>query len=399
MFYGLDVHKAFVQVCQLSKDGRRRRDFRIEATEEALEAFAQSLTADDQVALEATFHSWAIHRILARCAGCVVVANALQVKAIAHAKIKTDKVDAYTLAQLLRADYLPAVEMPDEETWNLRQLISHRRLLIKQQTATKNTIRAVLNRRLIALPEGATPFAQKTRTWMRQLALPPAERFMLDNALLLLAQIEERVAAVDAELLAHATITENAKLLMTLPGIDVTVAIALLAAIGDVERFPTAPKLAAYFGLVPKVRQSAGRSYHGGITKAGACTARSLAIEAAQVLARSGSPLTATYYRVRHKRGHNVAVTALARKLILVVWHMLKNQQPYRYAPVDRTRVKLRRVTAHSADRARKVPKTLESIYTEAGLPTLTSPSPGERRAAASNRRTRTRLAKRTPTK
>ncbi len=392
MFYGLDVHKEFVQVCRLSKDGRQHRDFRIPATEEALEAFARRLTPDDQVALEATFHSWAIHAILVPHAGRVVVVNALQVKAIAHAKIKTDKVDAYTLAQLLRADFLPAVEMPDEQTWALRQLISHRRLLIKQQTAAKNTIRSLLNRRLLALPEGTTPFAHKTRRWMRELALPPTERFMLDNALELLEQIEARVAAADAQLCAYASVTEAAKLLMTIPGIDITVAIALLAAIGDIERFPTPAKLSAYFGLVPKVHQSAGRCHHGGITKMGNCTGRSLAIEAAQTLARSPSPLAATYWRVRHKRGHNVAVTALARKLITIVWHLLHKNEPYRYGPVTRTRDKLRRVTPDRVRTAR-IPVTLDGVYAEAGLPPLAPPSPGERRAAANNRRIRTRLA------
>jgi transposase len=394
VFYGLDVHKEFIQVCRLSPGGRRRRDFRIAATEEALEAFARRLGAEDQVALEATFHSWAIHAILAPHAGRVVVVNALQVKAIAHAKIKTDKVDAHTLAQLLRTDFLPAVAMPDEEAWALRQLISHRRLLIKQQTAAKNTIRSLLNRRLLALPEGYTPFAQKTRRWMRELALPPTERFLLHNALELLEQIEARVAAADEQLRAHASITQAAKLLMTIPGIDVTVAIALLAAIGDIERFASPAKLTAYFGLVPKVRQSAGRCHHGGITKAGPGTARSLAVEAAQVLARSPSPLTATYWRVRHKRGHNVAVTALARKLITIVWHLLHKREPYRYAPVGRTRDKLRRVTPSRA-RTPRLPNTLEASYAEAGLPALASPSPAERRAAANNRRTRTRLATR----
>jgi transposase len=391
MFYGLDVHKNSMQVCRLSPDGKRRQDFQVAATEEAIQAFARRLTAHDQVALEVTFHTWAIYAILAPHAGRVVAVNAVQVKAIASAKIKTDKVDAWTLAQLLRADFLPA--MPSPETWALRQLCSHRRLLLKQQTATKNTIHAILNRRLLRLPEGWTPFAQKTRRWMRELELPPAERFMLDNALELLGQIETRIAAADDQLLRHASVSDSAKLLMTIPGIDVTVAIGLLAAIDDVHRFPSPQKLASYFGLVPSVRQSAGRCYRGSITKAGNSTARSLAIEAAQSLARSSSPLTATYFRVRHKRGHNVAVTALARKLIHVVWHLLQRREPYRYAPVPRTRTKLLRVTSRQG-RTRSVPRTLDGVYAEAGLPALPTPSSGEKRSAANNRRTRTRLAK-----
>jgi transposase len=229
MFYGLDVHKEFIQVCRLWPDGKRRQDFQIPATAEAIEAFACTLTRKDQVALEVTFHTWAICQLLVPHAGRVVAVDATQVKAIASARIKTDKVDAHTLAQLLRADFLPAVRMPSAETWALRQLISQRRLLLKQQTATKNTIHAILQRRLIPLPAGWTPFALKTRRWMRELALLPAERFMLDNALDLLEQIEIRVAGVDEQLLRHAKISESAKLLMTIPGIDVIVAIGLLA--------------------------------------------------------------------------------------------------------------------------------------------------------------------------
>jgi len=391
MFYGLDVHKEFIQVCRLWPDGKRRQDFQIPATAEAIEAFACTLTRKDQVALEVTFHTWAICQLLVPHAGRVVAVDATQVKAIASARIKTDKVDAHTLAQLLRADFLPAVRMPSAETWALRQLISQRRLLLKQQTATKNTIHAILQRRLIPLPAGWTPFALKTRRWMRELALLPAERFMLDNALDLLEQIEIRVAGVDEQLLRHAKISESAKLLMTIPGIDVIVAIGLLAAIDDIQRFPSPQKLASYFGLVPRVRQSADRCFHGSITKAGSSTGRSLAIEAAQVLARSSSPLAATYYRVRHKRGHNVAVTALARKLIHVVWQLLTKCEPYRYASLPRTRIKLAKVST-DRPRAHVIPQTIEEVYAEAGLPALRDASPGERRAATNNRRTRTRL-------
>jgi transposase len=392
MYYGLDVHKEFIQVCRLSNDGKQRLDFKIAATAKAIEAFAAKLTPQDQVALEVTFHTRAIYQLLIAHAGRVVAVNATQVTAIAAAKIKTDKVDAHILAQLLRADFLPAVRMPSDEAWQLRQLVSHRRLLLKQQTIAKNAIHSVLLRRLLPLPPGWTPFAQKTRRWMRELTLPPAERFMLDNALDLLEQIEIRVARVDQQLLEHARITESAKLLMTIPGIDVTVAIGLLAAIDDVGRFPTPQKLASYFGLVPRVHQSADHCYHGSITKAGNSTGRCLAIEAAQVLARSSSPLAATYYRIRRKRGHNVAVTALARKLIHVVWHLLSTRQPYRYASLTRTRIKLLKVTPDRG-RTRSMPQTLDEAYAEAGLPMLPAASPGERRAAANNRRTRIRLA------
>ncbi|MHC4341061.1 MAG: IS110 family RNA-guided transposase [Planctomycetota bacterium] len=393
MIYGLDVHKEFIQVCALGAKGSKRKEYRIAGTEEAIAEWARQLGPRDQVVLEATFHTWAIHAIVARTAGRVVVANPMEVKAIAHARIKTDKVDAYTLARLLQADFLPEVVLPDASAWALRQLVSHRRLLVKQRIAIKNTIRSALNRRLIQQPEG-DPFSGKTRRWMRSLELPPTERFLLHNNLDLLEAIDERIAAADAELLAVAAVEEQARLLMTIPGVGVNVALGLLAAIGDIHRFPSPEKLSAYLGLVPRVRQSAGRCHHGRITKAGSTLVRSLVVEAAQILARSPSPLATTYWRVRRKRGHNVAVTALARKLVVVAWHLLQKGEPYRYAPAPRTRQKLRAlIPRDQRRRAAHSPETLEQVYREAGLPELPPPSQAERRAAAVNRRARTRIA------
>jgi transposase len=397
MFYGLDVHKEFIQVCAVDAKGAKRKEYRIGATAEAIEDWAQQLGKRDQVVLEATFHTWAIHAIVCRFAGRVAVAHPLEVKAIAHAKIKTDKVDAYTLARLLQANFLPEVVLPDEAAWALRQLVSHRRLLVKQRVAIKNTIHAALNRRLVPQPEGE-PFSGKARRWMRSLELPATERFLLHNSLDLLEDLDRRIAAVDDELLQATSLERQAQLLMTIPGVGCNVAIGLLATIGDVHRFSSPNKLTAYLGLVPRLNQSAGRCYHGPITKAGPTIARSLVIEAAQILARSPSPLATTYWRVRRKRGHNVAVTALARKLVVVAWHLLQKGEPYRYASAVRTREKLRAlIPRDQRRRAAHAPKTLEQVYCEAGLPVPAPPTRAERRTAAVNRRARTRMANSSP--
>jgi transposase len=144
MFSGLAIHKRFIQVGAVDGEGHTRRECRLEATPEAIEGFAASLGANDQVVLEAMFHTWALWSRLVAHAGTVVVANPLQVKAIAHARIKPDKIDAHLLAQLLRAGLIPAVAMPDATTWALRQLVAHRRFLGQRLVAVKNTIRGVL---------------------------------------------------------------------------------------------------------------------------------------------------------------------------------------------------------------------------------------------------------------
>lgn len=137
----------------------------------------------------------------------------------------------------------------------------------------------------------------------------------------------------------------DAKLLMTIPGVNITVPLGLLSAIGDIRRFPAPQKLAAYFGLAPSTSQSGDTCHQGRVTKQGRSHARWLAIEAAQSVAMSSAPLSATSHRVTRKKGHTVAVTALARTLVVLVWHMLRHREPYRYAPVARTRHKLRRVS------------------------------------------------------
>jgi transposase len=168
-----------------------------------------------------------------------------------------------------------------------------------------------------------------------------------------------------------------------------------MAAIGDIRRFDSPQKLTAYFGLVPRVYQSADSCHHGRITKQGRSQARWLAVEAAHCMVNSGAPLTASYHRIRRKKSHNVAVVALARKLVVVVWHLLTHQEPYRYAPVRRTRTKLRRVTPGiPAAKTGCIPSTLETVYAEIGLPEPRAATAGEKRVAANNRRCITRHRK-----
>ncbi len=391
MFYGLDVHKDFFQVCALAEDGVTRRDYRVGGTAEAIEAFGQRLARTDEVVLEATFHSWAIVRILRRYVDRVVVADPAQLEAIANARIKTDKVDAHILAQLLRMDFLPEVELqPAAETWAVRQLMAHRNQLRRQSVAAKNTIHAVLNRSLLRHP-GSVLFTEKGFRWLAELVLPPAERMVLDHQTALLREVHPRPAAVDQALVEQARLHADAKLLVTIPGVDVVVAMGSLAAIGSIDRFPSPQRLAAYFGLVPKVRQSASTCYTGHITKAGSRNARWLAIEAAHTIARSSSPLAATYLRIRRRKGHQIAVTALARKLVVVVWHLLTTQQPYRYAEPTRTRDKLRRLQKEERPPATRAPRTLDEVYAEAGF-ALAPPQAGEKRAAKRSRAALTRM-------
>lgn len=396
MFYGLDIHKKFIQVCRLDTDGRNRCDFRIDADRPAIVKFAASLTREDAAVMETTFHTWAIWSLLREHShgARIEVANSMQVKAIAEARIKTDKIDAHILAQLLRTDFIPAVVMPDDPTWQLRQLMTHRQLLARHRTATRNAVCGILHRKLLTAPVREL-FGPTGRRWLQEQHYSDMERLMLDGALAHLDSLDTRIAVVDARLRQMSSHNMQVKLLMTIPGVNVTVANGLIAAIGDISRFDSPERLTVYFGLVPKVSQSAERCFYGPITKDGRSQARWLAVEAAHGLVTCGSPLTASYHRIRRKKCHNVAVVALARKLVIVVWHLLTHQEPYRYAPVVRTRAKLRRVSPDVPPaKIGRIPNTLEQIYAEVGLPQPRPASAGERRAAANNRRCVTRYRK-----
>ena len=191
---------------------------------------------------------------------------------------------------------------------------------------------------------------------------------------------------------------------MTLPGVDYPVAEALLAAIGDPTRFPTPEQMASYLGLVPSVHQSGEHCYHGPITRQGNSRARWMLVQAAQHLAGQPGPLGIAFRRLLKKKNRNVAVVACARRLAVIVWHMLKNNEPYRYAVPEATQAKLARLRIRvtgkrlttgtkkgdprsanygAGKRVRKV-KPLPSVYRDEGLPPAKPPEqlpPAERRA------------------
>src|SRR5215210_6874289 len=224
---GLDVHRDFCQVA-IAAGSRARSAGRIATTPEQLELFARSLAPTDRVVLEATGNALAIARILEPHVAEVVLAHAKQVRAISHARVKTDKVDAKVLADLLAADLIPAVWIGDERARMLRRLVSRRRGLVKRRTQVKNEISAVLHRNLKGPNPATDPFSGKGRAWMLEQQLPVDERLTLEAGLRQLDFLGEELRIVAEHALADADVRR----LMTIPGIDVTTAVTLAAVIG-----------------------------------------------------------------------------------------------------------------------------------------------------------------------
>jgi transposase len=331
-YIGMDVHREFAQLAVL-EDGLVRDEGKIGVTPEALRAWADGLRADDQVALEATGNSDAIANLLTPLVGRVVVSNPSKTRAIAEAKVKTDKVDARILAQLLAADFLPPVWLPDERTRSLRRQVMRRAHIVRQRTRIKNQVHAILARNLAPTPPVSDLFGRTGRHWLSRQTLPVDERRTVQALLRQLDFHGSELAVVDKQLAVEALPDPMVARLMTIPGVDAIAGISIVAAVGDFTRFDDPNKLVAYVGLNPRVRQSGNSApVHGRISKTGRAHVRGVLVEAAWSASRAPGPLRAFYQRVKARRGFQKAVVATARKMTVLAWHLVTKDQDYAFA-------------------------------------------------------------------
>jgi transposase len=338
---GLDIHRGFCEVA-IAEDGRVRPSRRVGTAPDELELFAAGLAPDDVVTLEATGNAAAIARILAPHAR-VVLANPKATKAATRLRAKTDRIDARTLAQLLASGFLPEVWMPDEATATLRRQVSRRAHLVKQRTKAKNQVHAALIRNLVGRAPVSDLFGRRGRAWLAEVVLPADEREGVEASLRAVDFHDAEVSRLDVILAGAVLGSADMRRLMTLPGVSATTAATLAAVIGDVRRFPAPGRLVAYLGLDPRVSQSGDEvARHGRISKQGASVARQVLVEAAWVASRTPGPLRAFAQRVAARRGWNVAIVAVARKLAVVAWHLLSRAEEYAYGRPSRHRAKLR---------------------------------------------------------
>jgi transposase len=329
---GMDIHRTFAEVV-FWEEGRLRWHGRVDMTRAGLEGFARSLEATDEVVVEATGNVMAVVRILSPHVAQVVIANPLQVKAIAHAHVKTDKIDAGVLASLHAAGFLPEVWIPDARTERWRRLVARRNQVVRHRTRVKNEVHAILASHLVPRCPHADLFNRPGRAWLARQVLPDDERAAIARHIREIDRLAEDLADLDRDI-GDAVVDDPAvKRLLTITGVNVTVAAGLVAAIGDIRRFSSAQKLVSYFGLNPRVRQSGlGLAQHGRISKVGRSHARAMLVEAAWAAAKAPGPLHAFFLRIRARRGHQVAAVATARKMAVLVWHLLTTEADYLWA-------------------------------------------------------------------
>ena len=321
---GVDLHQAFCYMTALDSTGRSLKAGPVANEPRALRRWLRGFAEPVAVAVEACSFWPAFKDAVEKEVEQIHLVHPQRVKAIAAAKLKNDRVDSHTLAHLLRCDLLPAAWMADRATREKRQLVRLRISLGQHRASFKNQAHAILHQHGLRSPVSDV-FGKKGRAWLKKAVLPAAARGSLDTYCALIDEVSQHIQVQDRQIGVIAQGDPRSRWLETIPGIGKYSAMILLAEIGEVQRFSTAKALFSYAGLVPWVRESAGKKSRGGISRCGSPRLRWVMVEAAHTAVRC-SPAARRYFeRLRRRKHPHVARVALARKLLGAAYALLRD--------------------------------------------------------------------------
>lgn len=337
-YIGLDIHKKYCVIGGVDREGREvLHAVRVELA--GLEGWLkQKLQSSDHVVFESTTNAWHVYDLLEPLVERVIVANPAKVKQIANARVKTDVRDTFILARLLAANLVPEVWVPPVHVRELRQLLSQRRQLVETHTQIVNRMHSVAHRHHLNHEQGKR-FNEKTTLWQKDKRLSKIEQFQLELEMEHHAYIEKQISRIGKEVakMSHQKPwAQEMTYLMQLPGFGVITAMTVLAAIGDVQRFNSARRLASYSGLTGGLDQSGTHLVQKGITKEGRKELRWALVEVAQRAVKSDPHWTRRFQEMEKRMHRNQAIVAIARQLLELVWYLLIRRQPYRHFSQER---------------------------------------------------------------
>jgi len=330
VYIGIDLHKANAVITALDDDGQEVLTSRIANSREGWEEFHRTFPDGGKVVLEATLNHMGVVDLLEGWGFDVSVAHAKRVRAIASSKTKTDKIDSRILAKLLQADFVPKAHVPPKKIRQMRELIRYRIQLGRDAAQVKNRIHALLVKNWVS-HDFSDLFGKAGTRFLEELELPPNSKEVLESLLRHLKVVKEEIASVQKSLARLSVDDEQVERLMQINGIDFYSAQIIINEISDVNRFPSYRQMASYAGIVPTVRNSAETVRHGHITKEGNRNFRWILVEAA-IKAKTHDPnLQKAYDRIKKRRGGQIARVAVARRLLRIIFYMLRDKTDYRY--------------------------------------------------------------------
>jgi transposase len=324
VFAGIDYHKKFSVVTLGDKDGNVLQQTRLENNNKAVRNFFAH-SRGLQCAIESCRgYEWLVE-LLQELGVRVSVANTYGVRLIADSRCKTDKIDSRILMELLSKGFLPTSYQPTKDERSLREQLRWRTQLVRTRTAYKNKAHSFMDKE----NRPSKLDSKKDRRVLKESALSPSRQPLLKESLEIIDFLDEHVSLRDVELERECNQRPDATLLKTIPGVGDIAALMLLAEIGDVSRFRKAEDVAAFVGLVPRVYSSAQTRRTGNITKHGSGMLRWVMVQAAWVAIQRCGALRQRYERIGKKRGKRVAAVAIARTLVEIAYHVLKDKKGF----------------------------------------------------------------------
>jgi len=331
-YVGVDNHKKFSYLSVMDKQGVVVKEGKVVNTKEAVYKFlGKEYTQDTAAVLEAGRNWTVMYDWLEEELDEVKLAHPMKVKAIAEAKIKTDKIDAKTLAHLLRCDLVPKAYVAGKDTRIAKDILRQRMFLVKLSTMVKNRIHLIIDRHpeVKGQIDPSDLFGKQGLEWLKSVMLPKEDRRILDGEIELLEYLRQRIDASDHWVVELGKDNAAVQLLTTIPGVGKFFALLIATEIDDIARFRDKNKFASYAGLIPSVHASAERIFYGRIIGHGNKYLRWAFIEAVWPAIRKDLSLRELYESLKARKGANKAKVAVARRLAIIAYRILSQQKPY----------------------------------------------------------------------
>ena len=327
MIIGCDLHTRYQQIAMLDRETGELVERRLEHASGEARAFYAALEGPVRVGIEATGYTHWFEAMLAELGHELWMGDAAKIRAAVVRKQKTDARDAAHLLELMCSDRFPKIWRPSGEERDLRQLVWHRQKLVWMRGAVKNQMHA------LAMGEGVCRkkklFTAKGRKELEGLALGPWASYRRQELLRMFDELQTSVARLDQAVEQAAKSQALAVRLMTHPGVGPVTSLAFVLIIGPRERFQHSKQVVSYLGLNPQEHSSGGKQRLGSISKQGNPMMRSLLVEAGHTAARLDPQLRRVYQRLKFRRGASVAKVAVARKLAVRMYWMLRRAADY----------------------------------------------------------------------
>jgi transposase len=339
-YVGIDIHKKFSQVAVMDAYGEVEQQRRVWHNDiEEIRSFFKGLGEDVSAAIEPTCGwMWLVDE-LESLGIDMHLAHPPAVALIAKSHVKTDKVDAKALAELLRLNALPEAYIAPPEVRNQRMLLRFREGIKKIRIMIKCQIHATLLRYNLIGPDVTDLFGEIGRKYINEVELPENARFIVDNQMALLEYLGLIMRRVEERINASIKEDRRAELLQSIPGIGKLTAYLLLAEIGDINRFRSSEAFVSYCGLCPSVHQSGEHLRYGRIYGGRRCLKWAL-VEAAQVAARYEPRLKLIYEAKRAQKGAGRATVTIAHKIADIIYRVLKEKTPYYSGQKDKKNIR-----------------------------------------------------------